>query len=148
MSIYLLCDVGISPNLVKKLYEKKITIEEIKQNEMCLIEVFGTNSITKVSKVKKAIEETEKLDYKESVYLLIEYGLSVQIINLLKDKKILLEKLLEMNIETLVKQYHFGQKTSEKIMQAVQKYTKDKKLETKTDYSEVISTFLSQIDKD
>lgn len=148
MSIYLLCDVGLSPNLVKRLYEKKITIEAIKQNEMCLIDAFGANSITKVSKVKKAVEESEKLEYKESVYLLIEYGLSVQIINLLKDKKILLEELLEMNIETLVKQYHFGQKTSEKIIEAVQEYAKDKNLELKTDYSEVIRTLLSNMEKD
>lgn len=148
MSIYLLCDVGISQNLVKKLYEKNITIEAIKQDEMCLIDVFGTNSITKVSQVKEAVKKLEKLPYKESVYLLIEYGLSVQIIKLLKEKNILFEDLLKMNLLTLTEKYHLGQKTSEKIIHAVHEYEKDKNLEIKTDYSEVINTFLNKIEKD
>ena len=148
MGIYLLYDFGVSQNLVKKLYEKNITIDEIKQDDACLIDVFGPNSITKIEKVKKSIEKVEELGYNESVYLLIEYGLSVQIINLLKDKNILLDDLLEMNIETLVKQYKLGQTTSEKIILAVQKYAKNEKLEIKTDYSEVINTFFSKIERD
>ncbi len=116
-SIFLLCEYKVSIKTVIDLYNRGITIEEIYRNNDCIDALDGVSN----EKKHRIIKATNKiyLSFKEhSIYELIIYGLSKNIVDKLYNLKISLEDL----DDSIKYQYNIGDSTFNKIMNAFNKY--------------------------
>ncbi len=139
MSIYVLCDVGLQPNIAHILYKDGINIEMIINDKTCLYNSLGKNSIKKIENVKNALKQYKNINYNESLYLLMEFGLSKKLIEQLKEKYIFLEDIENATtIEEFSNKYHVGLKSTEKIFNAFQQYKGKEYVIIKKDYSQKI----------
>ena len=122
-SIYLLCEYGIPLNTVMLLDSKGISVEDIYNNINCLNQCLGeySDKKTKIQHIIKDIMEEDK-DY--SVYELINYGLSKNIIDKIFSKKIDIEDINE----TIKEDYHIGDSTYVKIATALNSFVEDKNI--------------------
>lgn len=151
MSVYWLCDKGISYLTVKKLYDANITIKEIEKNPECLKNVLGINSIGKINKIKIAIQELENsnCNNEESIFILYEYDLTITIINNLKSKNITISMLRNsLSIDKLVQDYDFGCKVAQRIYIALGKYDGKNYLKEKQEYHKLFLKVLYDINKE
>lgn len=147
MSIYLLCDVGLSPRIAKKLYDNNITIDEIESNPECLAKIFGSTGTTKKNMVIEYIKEAKRLRDSESIYILYQYGLSESILNQIKEKNITLKDLKrETNFEEMKNKYDLGTVSTEKIYKALSNIDNTKYLIYQNDFSKEIINILYESD--
>ncbi len=143
MSIYLLCDLGLSPRIAKKLFENNITIDKIENEPDCLTKVFGSTGVTKKSTILNYIPKVKQLKYKESIYILFQYGLSEKILEQLKEKNITLEDLKrKTNFKEFKNIYGIGTVTTEKIYNALSYVDNTQYLICQNDYSKEILNIL------
>lgn len=122
-SIYLLCEYGIPLNTVMLLDSKGISVEDIYNNINCLNQCLGEYS-DKKTKIKHIIKDIMEEDKDYSVYELINYGLSKNIIDKIFSKKIDIEDINE----TIKEDYHIGDSTYVKIATALNSFVEDKNI--------------------
>ena len=120
-SIFLLCEYGIPINVIINLDNEKINLEDINNNINCLDKYIGPYSEQKL-KIKKYLKKINENEKEYSVYELIKYGLSKNIVDKLYTKRIEIEDINE----TIKDNYHIGEVTYNKIIKAYDKFIKDK----------------------
>lgn len=149
-SAYLLCDLGVSHILAKKLYDNGIKIIDLKNNSDIIEEIFGKGSLKKINDINTALEKIDTLKYNESIFILNEYGLSISIIKQLFEDGILLDDFnYKIKPNDLRDKFFYKPKTIEKIFDAISEY-KTKPVNNKKfyiDYSDRIYRILSKISK-
>ena len=125
-SLYLLCEYGIPYSTVKSLNDKNITIEILAFDSECLTKLFGKNSKKKqeILSVIPLILNNQKED---SVFSLIDFGLSSAIVNKLFLLKIEISDILLMDEETAKTLYDIKNSTYQKIVKAIDEYMALKK---------------------
>ncbi len=120
-SLFILCEYGISVNTILYLDSKGITFEDVKENINCLDIYLGKNS-GKKAKIASSIVKIDCQGKKYSVYELIKYGLSKNLIeNVLIAKNI---DFGEIN-ENVIDKYHLSPTNREKILSAYERMIAD-----------------------
>lgn len=131
-SIFLLCEYGVPLTTVNNLYENNITIEKILNDNSCLDFFMDSNG----AKKKEIIESTQKINNGNkynSLYELVEFGLS----------KTMVEKLIAMGMcledinETAIRKHKIGNATSKKIFYAFHKYLKEKNIKIELEIEDI-----------
>ncbi len=122
-SIFILCEYGISINVVRYLDDNGITLEDLYKNINCVNKYLGENSEKKL-KIKKVINRAMEDEKENSIYELINYGLSKNIIDKLFFNRIDLEDINEDTKE----ECHIGDNTYCKITNALKAFIEDKKI--------------------
>ena len=72
MSVYVLCDYGLSPAIAKKLYSLNITLEDILNEKYNLNYIFGEKSL-KAKNIKRCVEILKNNQNKKLKNLFIYY---------------------------------------------------------------------------
>lgn len=121
-SIFLLCEYGIPLNTVIYLDSKSVTLYDIYNNINCLDKYLGEYSSKKEQIGKKTNLIINNSDKEYSIYELIKYGLSKNIIDKLYSKKINIEDINEETKEDC----HIGDSTYSKIIAALNSFIDDK----------------------
>lgn len=116
-SIYLLCEYGISLDLVRVLKQENITLELIKSESTCLKSINGIATV-KQRQIINATKAIYRHTKNNTVYELIEFGLSKAIIEMLLLKGVGLEDINE----SLCERFSIGTVTYGKIMNAFESY--------------------------
>ncbi len=142
-SIFMLCDFGIAYNTVERLYENNIKIYDIVNNPSCLNNVLGTRS-QKADDIKEIILDVIASDNDYSIYDLIHYGLSKNIVQLLIDNKI---KMTDIN-ENLLKKDYISESTYRKIMKSYGSFIKENNIKFDLDYKTLINFIKSKFKYD
>lgn len=117
-SIFLLCEYKVPINTVIDLYNMGITVEKIYMDNNC-INILSGISNKKRDAIIKAINKIWVTSKENTIYELILYGLSKNIIDKLYSMKISLDSLLDDSIKS---QYNIGNCTFNKITDAFNKY--------------------------
>ena len=130
-SIFLLCEFGVPYNTALMLYNNDITIEDIMKNKDVLDKVFWDNG--KKYQVLRVIDKAYLCSDENSVFELIEFGLSKAIVLNLLHKNIRL-KNIDKDIQ---EKYNIGQSTYKKIEDALQAYLSSKNIRRDLDSSKL-----------
>lgn len=105
-SLYDLCEYGYKPKDIGKLREYGITVDDFY--------ISKKNSNQYYIKAKKIYEKHKGVFEKNSVYELLEYGISISIVQKLKSK-VTIEQIKEYSDEYLKKMYDIKYSTISKI---------------------------------
>lgn len=132
-SIFLLCEYDIPLNTIIQLDNQGITIDDINTNIDCLNKYLGEYS-DKKRKIEKKIKEVMEEDKEYSIYDLVKYGLSKNIIDKLYSKKISLEDINEQTKDD----YNIGDSTYAKITAALKLFVEDKHVNLGLNSSKVL----------
>jgi len=116
-SIFLLCEYNIPVNTVINLYNDGITVEEIYKNNNCIDNIVGFNG-EKKHNIVKAINKIHVNSKEHSIYELIMYDLSKNIIDKLYNMKVSLEDI----DDSIKNDHHIGDSTFNKIINAYNSY--------------------------
>ena len=120
-SIYLLCEYGVPYSTAKFLNDNNITIYDIAFDEERLDNIWGKNSKKKIDIV--SIIPLILNDHKEeTIFSLIDFGLSKGIVSNLFDKNIKIYDIIMMNKEMAKDNYDIGNVVFEKINESISKY--------------------------
>lgn len=130
-SIFLLCEFGIPYNTVLALYNKDITIEDILKNKDILDKLFLDSR--KIYQILRVVDKAYLCSDENSVFELIEFGLSKAIVLNLLHKNIRL-KNIDKDIQ---EKYNIGQSTYQKIEDALQAYLSSKNIRRNLDSSKL-----------
>lgn len=120
-SIFLLCEYGIPINTIINLDNEKISLEDLYNDINCLDKYISSYSDKKL-KIKQCLKKIKENEKEYSVYELIKYGLSRNIIDKLYSKRIEIEDINE----TIKEDYHIGASTYEKIVTSLNAFIEDK----------------------
>lgn len=112
-SVYLLCEYGIPISTIEVLVKNNIMLDEIITNAKKLDAIFGKTSVKKkqIVKATKKIVDANKIN---SIYELVQYGLSKTI----ADKLFKLDIRIENINENYLVNHHIGNVTCSKIIKA------------------------------
>ncbi len=122
-SIYLLCEYGIPLNTIMNLDNEGINLEDIYSNIDCVDKYLGSHSEKKL-KIKTSLMKISEDKKKYSIYELIKYGLSKNIIDKLFSKKIEIEDINE----TIKEKYNIGDSTYAKIITSLNAFFENKNI--------------------
>lgn len=122
-SIFLLCEYGIPINTIINLDNETISLEDLYNDINCLDKYVGPYSDKKL-KIKQCLKKINENEKEYSVYELIKYGLSKNIIDKLFSKRI---KIEDIN-ESIKEDYHIGDSTYTKITTALNAFIEDKNI--------------------
>lgn len=122
-SIFLLCEYGVPLTTVNNLYENNITIEQILSDNSCL-DFFMDSSGTKKKKIMEGVQQINNSNKYNSLYELVEFGLSKTIV----EKLIVMGMGLEDINENGMRKYKIGNATFNKIFTAFHKYLNKKNI--------------------
>jgi len=148
MSIYVLCNYGLSLSIAKKLYSLNITPHDIKVNKSCLDTILGKDSL-KSRKVISCLEKMKNTEGDESIYILLEFGLSLNIIEKLIENDIVFKDLEKEEFSNkLMNVYKFTNSTTKKIYKAFHEYKENSEIVKRLDYSKEILKILKQQKKE
>lgn len=122
-SIFLLCEYGVPLTTVNNLYENNITIEQILSDNSCL-DFFMDSRGTKKKKIMESVQQINNSNKYNSLYELVEFGLSKTIV----EKLIVMGMGLEDINENGMRKYKIGNATFNKIFTAFHKYLNKKNI--------------------
>ena len=125
-SLYLLCEYGIPYGTVKNLNDKNITINNIAFDSECLTKLLGKKS-KKKDDILSAIPLILNNPKEDSIFSLIDFGLSSVIANNLFFKKIEISDVLLMDEETAKNLYGINNSSYQKVIQSIKEYMNSKK---------------------
>lgn len=136
-SVFLLCEYGISYNTISQLYERNITLEDIINNNDIIDNILGTGE--KKNQILLNLDKAYSRSDNFSVYDLIEFGLSKNIVEFLFENKIRISDI----DETIKEKYEISENTYNKIINAIQLMVKSKNISLNLTNSSLFSLIKS-----
>lgn len=143
MSVFLLCEKGINLDIIKELDAKNITLEDILKEPDVLKKHLGK---IKGYQVLNAVSKIENI-YEESIFELVNYGITIEQIKKLVSKGITIEKLKKYTEEDF-KNLDLSDYIYEKIHNATIRYIGDYFLKMYNKYKEILGKILEPYDED
>ena len=138
--IYKLCEYGISIYTVQKL--KEYSLDELTY-KMDQINVAGSLGVNRKQQILNVLNSEEfKNDSSESVYELINYGISLSQIQILENKKITIQQIINNKIDDL----DISKQLKDKL-KAIEIITNKKAVSKDVDFSDLLEREIKKIVK-